>query len=195
MSEGERASIDDLLSSPTDGAEQPIRPPRPPRPRKLRALSLVAFAAAWTTLGFLALRVKGLSMPLPLLFAVALTFMIVWRLARGLKPVHRSRQAGRFQPEDRADIEDGLHAVITRWEKLLDWSHTDVDRYHRKVHPRLAELVDERLRQRHGISRAADPHRARTLLGDPLWTFLTVPARRPPPPRELDVIVNALERL
>jgi hypothetical protein len=192
VSEGERASIDDLLSSPTDGAEQPASPPRP---RKLRALSLVAFAAGWTTLGFVTLRLKDLTMPLPLLFAVALTFVIVWRLARGLKPAHRSRQAGRYQSEDRADTEDGLRLVINRWETLLDWSHSDVARFHRKVHPRLAELVDERLRQRHGISRAADPERARTLLGDPLWTFLTVPARRPPPPRELDVIVNALERL
>ncbi|MFD0594521.1 hypothetical protein ACFQZ4_20545 [Catellatospora coxensis] len=56
-------------------------------------------------------------------------------------------------------------------------------------------MVDERLRQRHGVNRATEPERARRLLGDPLWTLLTVPAKRPPSPRELDVIVNALEKL
>jgi hypothetical protein len=56
-------------------------------------------------------------------------------------------------------------------------------------------VVDERLRQRHGVDRAADPMRAKVVLGDPLWTFLTVPSRRPPQPRELEQIVTALEKL
>ena len=40
----------------------------------------------------------------------------------------------------------------------------------RRPAARCAELTDERLRQRHGITRASDPRRARQLLGEPLWS-------------------------
>jgi hypothetical protein len=58
-----------------------------------------------------------------------------------------------------------------------------------------AELTDERLRLRHGITRASDPRRARELLGEPLWQLLGDPGRRPPKARDLATHVETLERL
>jgi hypothetical protein len=63
------------------------------------------------------------------------------------------------------------------------------------VLPVLAELTDERLRLRHGITCASDPRRARELLGEPLWLVLTEHGRRPPKARDLTMYVEALERL
>ena len=56
-------------------------------------------------------------------------------------------------------------------------------------------LADERLRQRHGISRTGDPRRARELMGERLWAFLYAPPARPPNPRELAAVVEDMERL
>jgi hypothetical protein len=61
--------------------------------------------------------------------------------------------------------------------------------------PVLAELTDERLRLRHGITRATDPRRARELLGDPLWAALHDRGRRTPKAREFETYVDVLERL
>ena len=72
---------------------------------------------------------------------------------------------------------DALRAAINRWERPLELVLGNQRAVHRAVLPRLGELADERLRQRHGLTREADPARARALLGEPLWT---VP-RRPPP--------------
>ncbi|MEV4414422.1 hypothetical protein [Catellatospora sp. NPDC049609] len=186
-------SLHDLLggfSSP----EQPVAA-RAPRTASTRWLSFAAFTAGWTAAGWIVLEVFSLTMPLPLVFAVALTVVGVWRMARSLKAPLPPRRAGRTAAEDQSEVTDGLRLAVARWETILEWSHTDGARFQRRVQPRLAELVDERLRQRHGVNRATEPERARRLLGDPLWTFLTVPSKRPPSPRELDVIVNALERL
>jgi len=63
------------------------------------------------------------------------------------------------------------------------------------VLPVLAELTDERLRLRHGLTRATDPRRARELIGEPLWLALSEPGRRPPKRTDLATFVEALERL
>ncbi|GAA1626160.1 hypothetical protein ACFQY4_04145 [Catellatospora bangladeshensis] len=187
-------SLHDLLGGFSAGPERPVVA-RAPRTASTRWLSFAAFTAGWTAVGWIVLEVSSLTMPLPLVFAVALTLVGVWRMARSLKAPLPPRRAGRSTAEDQSEVTDGLRLAVARWETILEWSHTDGARFQRRVQPRLAELVDERLRQRHGVNRATEPERARRLLGDPLWTFLTVPSKRPPSPRELDVIVNALERL
>src|SRR6185436_4289978 len=90
---------------------------------------------------------------------------------------------------------DSLRAAVRRWERNLGRAHSDPDLYARNVLPVLAELADERLRLRHGITRAADPRRARELLGEPLWAALHDRGRRSAKPSELETYVNALERL
>lgn len=186
-----QASIDDLFAS--GGDTEASRGPSA-RPRFIRFLSLLAVASVLTALSYVGLRVAELSAPIPILFVCAAAVVAVWRLAMRLRPPLASRQAGRYH-EDRTTAPDGVRLAIARWDTMLDWSHTDAARFNRKVLPRLGEVVDERLRQRHGVTRASDPHKARALLGDPLWTFVTMPARRPPHPRDLAEIVTALEKL
>ena len=77
----------------------------------------------------------------------------------------------------------------------LDRAHADPDLYSRNVLPVLAELADERLRLRHGITRATDPRRARELLGDPMWAALHDPGRRAAKTRDIETSVDVLERL
>ncbi|GAA0504331.1 hypothetical protein Ade02nite_28370 [Paractinoplanes deccanensis] len=89
---------------------------------------------------------------------------------------------------------DSLRAAVRRWEKTLQRAHDDPDQYWRNVLPVLAELTDERLRLRHGITRQSDPRRARELLGDPLWAALQGGEKKSKP-RDLATYVDALERL
>jgi hypothetical protein len=182
-------SLDDLFNGNPDA-------PAGPRDRHglVRVISLLAYAIVITILVYVALRAFELDAPLAVLFLTAITLVGTWRLAGKVRPPLASRHAGRFH-EEREHLPDGLLVAIARWDTMMDWSHTDAARFNRKVLPRLAEVVDERLRQRHGVDRASDPTRARTILGDPLWTFVTMPSRRPPHPRDLDQIVSALEKL
>jgi hypothetical protein len=84
---------------------------------------------------------------------------------------------------------------VRRWEHRLSWSQSDPDAFSRNVLPVLAELTDERLRLRHGITRASDPRRARELIGEPMWALLSEPGRRAPKSRDLATYVDTLERL
>ena len=55
---------------------------------------------------------------------------------------------------------------------------TNAERFGSTVARRLGELADERLRQRHGLTRASDPARARELLGDQAVGAHPRPGRR-----------------
>jgi hypothetical protein len=90
---------------------------------------------------------------------------------------------------------DGLRYAIGRWDERLVWAERDGSRFGHLVVPRLADIVDERLRQRHGISRTNEPERARALLGEDLWTLLRDPPARVPDPRALASIVAKVEEL
>jgi hypothetical protein len=104
----------------------------------------------------------------------------------------RSKGGGRI---DDGRALDSLRVAVRRWERSLDRAHTDPDLYTSNVLPVLAELADERLRLRHGITRVSDPRRARELLGDPLWAAMHDRGRRTAKTRELETYVDALERL
>jgi hypothetical protein len=186
-------SLEDLFSGDPDAPASPRD-----RPGFVRVISLLAYAAILTTFVYVALRSFELAAPLTVLMPAAVVLVSIWRLAGRVRPPLAARHAGRFPgrfAEEREHVPDGLMLAIARWDNMMDWSHTDAARFNRKVRPRLAEVVDERLRQRHGVDRATDPARARAVLGDPLWTFVTTPSRRPPNPRELEQIVSALEKL
>jgi hypothetical protein len=182
-------SLDDLLGSADRSAE-----PAAPKRRRPRVLMLLLQAAALALAVFYGLRLMELTAPLIALVAGALTIVFGFDMVKALRPPPSARHAGRYH-EEKASVPDGLHSAISRWDIMLDWCQTDVARFNRRVLPRLGELVDERLRQKHGITRAADPQAAQRILGDPLWSFVTMPSRRPPTPRDLDQIVTALEKL
>jgi hypothetical protein len=193
-------SIDDLLSFDEEPAEERADA----RPARLRpVLRTLAVTAAITVVVVVLLRAVGLQVSLWVLVAGVLAVLAVRRVTAALSPPPRPRAAGRTpaHPGEEpgtwnwAAPRDALRAAINGWERPLDWCGGNRERFADRILPRLGELADERLRQQHGITRESDPARARSLLGEPLWTFLATPSRRPPSPRELAAIVAELEKL
>jgi hypothetical protein len=90
---------------------------------------------------------------------------------------------------------DALRVAVDGWALPLEWATSKPERFTQVVLPRITELADERLRQRHGVTRDSDPARARALLGERLWRFLAAPGRRPPSPRDPAAIVAELEKI
>jgi hypothetical protein len=195
-----RASIDDLLGGA--GEERPAGPERRERRRGGRTrtvLKFLATTAAITVVVVAVLRAVGLTVSLEVLVTGVLAVQAVHRVTRALAPPP-PRPAGRLHSGEEPGTwnwgaSDALRAAVNRWSQPLEWSAGRPDRFREVVLPRLGELADERLRQRHGLTRDSDPARARALLGEPLWFFLETPPRRTPSPRDLAVIVADLEKI
>ncbi|MEU4396928.1 hypothetical protein ACIQH6_08230 [Micromonospora orduensis] len=190
-------SIDDLLAFEEEAA------PAGPQEGGSRArpvLRALAVAAAVVAVLLVGLRAVGLQVSLPVLVAGVLAVLAVRRVTALLAPPPPPPPAGRMATgeEDgsyRWSSRDALRAAINGWERPLDWSSGNRERFTERILPRLGELADERLRQRHGLTRDSDPTRARALLGDQLWSFLATPSRRPPSPRDVAAIVAELEKI
>ncbi|MEV0156175.1 hypothetical protein AB0H57_20945 [Micromonospora sp. NPDC050686] len=163
-------------------------------------LRTLAAAVAIVVVVVAGLRLVGLQVSLLAVVVGALALLAVRRVTRALAPSPPPPGGGRATGGEDDGLynwgaRDALRTAVRRWEVPLDWSATRPERFGNTVLPRLAELADERLRQRHGVTREADPARARALLGDRLWTFLDSPPRRPPSPRDLAAIVAELEKI
>ena len=190
-------SIDDLLSFEGERAE-PAGAPRSGRVRWV--LRTLAVTAAIVVVVVVALRAVGLQISLGIIVAGVLALLAVRRVTAALSPPPPPRAGSRALAGEEPGAwnwgaRDALRSAINGWEWPLDWSTTQPERFTGHVLPRIGELADERLRQKHGVTRESDPARARILLGEPLWTFLSTPSRRPPSPRELAAIVAELEKL
>jgi hypothetical protein len=185
--------------------ETPVEEPAPveERPRSfaawvLRNLLLVAVA---TVVAEAALRSAGIAVSVLLIVAAFVALRLLMLAVSEVAPPPIPTPARRRS--NTADHDglyrwvgtDSLRAAVRRWEQRLAWSQSDPDAFSRNVLPVLAELTDERLRLRHGITRASDPRRARELLGEPLWLVLAEPGRRPPKAKDLTMYVESLERL
>lgn len=188
-------SIDDLLRF---GEEPSVR--QEPGGGRLRwILRTLAVIVALTAVVIVGLRTVGLQVSVYVIVAGVLALLAVRRVTARLSPPPSPR-AGTRAPTEKEDgsydrdAPDALREAVNGWERPLGWSSGNRKRFAERILPRLGELADERLRQRHGVTRESDPDRARTLLGDPLWTFLSTPPRRPPSPRDLAAIVAELEK-
>ncbi|MGB2568300.1 hypothetical protein ACPFP2_07610 [Micromonospora citrea] len=193
----ERTGLDDLLSFEEEA------PPRAGRTRGGRARTVfrtLAVAAAATAVVLVCLRAVGLQLSIWIVVAGVLAVLAVRRVTAALSPPPPPRAGVRAPTGEEPSgwnwgARDALRAAINGWERPLDWSSGNRERFTERILPRLGELADERLRQRHGVTRESDPTRARALLGEPLWTFLDTPSRRPPSPRDLAAIVAELEKI
>jgi hypothetical protein len=186
------ASIDELLRH----EEDPPRPQRRAGHAGRRLFKDALKAAALTAVIVVGLRAFGLAAPYPLVFGGLLALFGLRRVLGQVAPPPPPRAAG----ERRDDASgwpkpDSMSLAVSRWETRFDWARTDPGRFARIVQAPIAEILDERLRQRHGLTRATDPARARALLGEALWTFLETPANRPPTPRELAAVLTAMEQI
>ncbi|MGR6317278.1 hypothetical protein Q2K19_06580 [Micromonospora soli] len=191
-------SIDDLLSFDEEPAE--ARTGERGGGRLRAVLRTLAVTAAFTVVVVVGLRAVGLRISLWIVVAGVLAVLAVRRVTAALAPPPPPRAGVRAPAGEEPGTwnwgsRDALRAAINGWERPLDWSAGNRERFTERILPRLGELADERLRQKHGLTRESDPARARALLGEPLWTFLGTPTRRPPSPRDLAAIVAELEKL
>jgi len=190
----DRTSIDDLLRFEDE--------PPPKRRRQatglgwwLRTLLVAAAAAAVTVFG---LRLVGYEVSIPLCVAGYLALLVLRRVTGSLAP-----PPGRKGVRSRGGEEDGMYdfterdalrPAVARWERLLARAAADPGSA-RATHTTMVELADERLRQRHSLTRDSDPARAKALLGDALWGYLSTPPTRNLAPRDAAAYVQSLERL
>jgi hypothetical protein len=192
--------LEELFGSRADEAfvEEPGGIVDKPRSRVgwvLRNVALIAVATVVTVAG---LRSRGISVSILLVVAAFVSLrLLMFAVSEVAPPAQPRRAASRdASGSDRQWTgTDALRVAVRRWEQLLDWAQNDADRSSRNLLPVLAELADERLRLKHGITRSSDPRRARELLGEPLWGFLDEPGRRRPKAREFTTYVDALERI
>jgi hypothetical protein len=199
--EREIGGLDELFGAGPEVVAEEEEPQAPVERRRswvpwvLRNAALVTVATVVTVAG---LRIAGIKISVLLIVAafVSLRLLMLATAAVAQPPVPRRST---LHGEDSGDYQwagtDSLRAAVGRWERSLQWAQSDATRFSRNVLPVLAELTDERLRLRHGITRTSDPRRARELVGDELWAFLAEPGRRPPKPRDLDEYLTRLERL
>ncbi|MGC9666745.1 hypothetical protein ACNTMW_09330 [Planosporangium sp. 12N6] len=198
MAREQVVGIDDLLGTPAEDESRPARP----EPAPTVASSLfwsTAVAALLSAAAYLVLRPVGLRVPYILLWA---GFFALLALRRAVRVVRPPRWVVGARPEppgtvriDPTRVADGMQLALARWETRLSWSDRERQRFLAEVRPRLAEIAEERLRQRHGVTRAADPRRAREIMGERLWAFLFDPPGRAPNPRQLAAVVDDMEKL
>ena len=190
------ARLDELLK--VGGPPHPLLTPQ--RARLPVALLLTGLASAMI---YAAFRAVGVAVPYLLVAALCVSGLLLWlalqtvrepdwlriRALIGAPRIVRARDPSGWYPGG-----DGMLAAVRRWDRRLEWGVTHSTRFANTTLPRLGELVDERLRQHHGITRATDPARARELLGENLWALLA-PRLDVPSHRELMAALADLERL
>ncbi|MEV4638104.1 hypothetical protein AB0J80_12215 [Actinoplanes sp. NPDC049548] len=200
MSRDPDGGLEDLFGGVADPApaEEPAIAEEKPRSRTWWIVRNVALVAVATVVTVAVLRSQGIKVSVLLVVAAFAALRLLMVAVSEVAPPPLPRPKGR-RGEENGDYRwagnDTLRVAVRRWEQQLDWAQHDAERFSRIVQPALAELADERLRLRHGITRASDPRRARELLGEPLWQVLDDPGRRSPKTRELSTYVDALEKI
>jgi hypothetical protein len=175
-------SLDELLAHDTGEAEGRRR-----RRRWWAVKAAVASAGLGAAL-VVVLLVLGYELSYLTAAAGILAVLILYRLVTGLEVRRRARRATDLEREPGQQRgSDGLSPAVHRW-------HVRMQRK-RSLQPSLAELVDERLRLRHGCTRASDPARARRLLGEKLWSYLGESTARTPSPRDFAAMLKTVEEL
>lgn len=195
----DNARLDDLLRY----EDTPAGPAAPgPAPSWLPRAALHTFIAS--ALVYTTLHIFNLAPPYALIIAVCAGAVLTRRaIALTAEPdrqrthdiVRAHGPVRRIEPGGWYTTGDGMAEAVRRWDRRLDWGATAVERFEHTVSGRLGDLVDERLRQRHGISRASDPGRARALLGEEVWTLLDGPLDHVPGPREVAALAKRMESL
>jgi hypothetical protein len=188
--------LDDLFSFRDEPvAEEAVEVAPKRRSRLLWVLRNGLLIAVATTVTVAGLRAAKLHVSILLLVAAFVGLRLIMLAVAEVAPPPSPKRRPGAGLSDAGSSGDALRAAVRRWEWNLDRAHSDPDLYSRNVLPVLAELTDERLRLRHGITRATDPRRARELLGDPFWAALHDRGRRSPKAREFETYVDVLERL
>jgi hypothetical protein len=191
----EQVTLDQLLGE--SGEWVPDEPER--RHRWWIRDPLVAVVIAFGI--YTIMRALSFSAPFIVVVAIVVTMMLLRRALLAIPvpapppAVYSDVWGAVDDPGPRLAPVDGVVRAVERWEARFGWTERDASRFTSAVHPRLYELVDERLRQRHGITMRNDPARARALIGEQLWTFLHERVARTPSAREMTAIVGDMEKI
>lgn len=193
--------LDDLFGAPRV-ASGPARLPAVPAGRWL--IGRLFFSVALGAVIYGLLYLARYAAPYPLLvvtiFVITVLRHIHRRLAicplppqitgRGIRPM----EPGVARPQRSDPDADGLDLAVGQWIGRLERSGRDPTWFADKVQGRMGELVDERLRLRHGLTRASDPRRAREMMGEHLWKMLQ-DSSVGGTPRDMAQVVTRIEEL
>ncbi len=177
-------SLDDLLSQDDESRRERSWAGRNAR----RGLIVAAISGALAGAAVLALDLVGYHLPYPVAFAGFFALGVMFLAVRTLRVVRPRRLGGRPEVAEDPIPPDGLAQATKRWQARLT-GDAKVSR------AALAELVDDRLRRRRGLTLDADPDRVRELLGKRLWTYLSDPGARTPSARDLAAMLTYVEKL
>lgn len=157
---------------------------------------LVSIAAAWSValVAVAAVRLQRLALP-------GTGSRRRRKLARLQRTTEESDAAVGLGAQAREPVAALPETMDRRFRRLA--RHTDrvtyavvaTRHFESGVRPVLAELARDRVRRHHGIDMAAEPERARDLIGEDLWQALTTPRTTAPTTAELDRWLTTLERL
>ena len=187
--------LDDLFSSGDEPRAETVEAVERSRPVALRLAGNALLIAAATTVTVAGLRSAGMRTSILLIVAAFIGLRLIMLAVSQVAPPALPKRRNGSAASASGPHGDALRAAVRRWEQNLSRAHADADLYSRNVLPVLAELTDERLRLRHGVTRASDPRRARELLGDPLWAALHDQGRQVAKARDIETFVDAVERL
>ena len=162
-------------------------------------VALLASVVIMFLLRSLAFREVPYVVVLGVCLALALTREYLRRVAepdwlRARETIAPLQVRRRNQPGGWYEGGDGMVEAVRRWDRRLEWGTRDGDRFAYTMGRQLGELVDERLRQRCGITRASHPEQARSILGQRVWALLG-PRIHAPSPREFMAALDDLERV
>jgi hypothetical protein len=104
----------------------------------------------------------------------------------------RPPSTGELSSADEQDVR------LARLDASLARATESAEQFAKSTRPMLRRLTTERLRTVHGIDVAAEPARARRLMGEELWEIFATPPDElgpPPAPDRLRLLVGRLERL
>lgn len=140
--------------------------------------------------------------PYPLIVVTVFTAALVKHLLSGLGIRRLPRQltgqglravvTGR-RPYPEAD--DGIAIAVGQWQSKLVSSGRGRGKLPRQTVSDLRDLVDERLRQRHGVTRDTDPVRAQEMMGEHLWRMLHATRGSSPTQEDVALAVQRIEEL
>jgi hypothetical protein len=193
--------LDDLFGAPRPQGWSSTRGGPVPGGRWL--LGRLFFAVALAAVIYGLLYLFRLTVPYPLLvFTIFIVTLMKYLLSRiGVRPLPRqltgrglwAAVAGSGAGQRGTQEPDGWELAVSGWTDRLSHAGRDAAVYRGSILPRLGELADERLRLRHGVTRASDPRRAREMMGEHLWRMLHDLSSATP--RDMALLVDRIEEL
>jgi hypothetical protein len=185
--------LDDLLSY-DDAPRRPRR--RWPAPVRVALWLAVPLFIEWQLDAFVR-RAYGVDVPFLFVASATLCVLALRYILRALaaQPLPPSLRDAPPAPRTLSSAEDGVAEAVAHWNTRLEWAADDVSRFDQIVKPAIVDLIDERLRLQHGVSRAADPARARAVLPDALWSFIHTPTTRKMSAKQVAALVAQMETL